>query len=117
MKIVIRYFDNYLLLTIIVLIVLPILLGLSNFFTIIYRLEIFSFSLQYFNDEYLAFQLLSFFQYGIFVAMLIVYPLYPSVFSLEKFFIKRNPESAIIEYEMLKKIVYALFPLFLLLFI
>jgi hypothetical protein len=45
--------------------------------------------------------------------MLILYPLYPSAFSVEKFFIKRNPENAIIEYEILKKIVYALFPLFI----
>jgi hypothetical protein len=117
MKIVVRYFDNYLLLTVIVLLVLPVLLAFSNFFTIIYRLEIFTFSLQYFNNEYFAFQILSYFQYGVFVVMLIVYPLYPSVFSLEKFFIKRNPETAIIEYEMLKKIVYALFPLFIFAFV
>jgi hypothetical protein len=113
MKIVGRHYDNYLLITIIVLIILPLLLGLSNFFTIIYRLEIFTFSLEYFNNEFLAFQILSFFQYGVFVVMLVLYPLYPSAFSVEKFFIKRNPESAIIEYETLKKIVYALFPLFI----
>ena len=117
MKILGRHYDNYLLMTIIVLIVLPVLLALSNFFTIIYRIEIFTFSLEYFNNEYFAFQLLSYFQYGVFVVMLIVYPLYPSVFSLEKFLIKRNPESAIIEYEIIKKIVYALFPLFIFAFV
>jgi hypothetical protein len=51
------------------------------------------------------------------VVMLIVYPLYPSVFSLEKFLIKRNPESVITEYEMLKTIAYALFPLFIFAFV
>lgn len=38
------------------------------------------------------------------------------LFSTE-FFIKRNPKRAIIEYEMLKKIVYALFPLFIFAFV
>jgi hypothetical protein len=108
-----RYYDNYLLITIIVLIILPVLLAFSNFLSINYKLEIATFSLEYFNNESLAFQILSFFQYGVFVVMLILYPLYPSAFSVEKFFIKRNPETAIIEYEMLKKIVYALFPLFI----
>src|SRR5215212_5506236 len=102
MKIVGRRYDNYLLMTIIVLIVLPVLLAFSNFFTIIYRSEIFTFSLEYFNDEYFAFQIQSYFQYGVFVVMLILYPLYPSVFSIKKFFIKRNPECVIIEYEILR---------------
>lgn len=117
MKIVSRRYDNYLLMTIIVLIVLPILLAFSNLVTVIYKQEIFLFSFEYFNNEYFAFQIRDYFQYGVFVVMLIVYPLYPSVFSLEKFFIKRNPENVIIEYEMLKKIVYGLFPLFIFAFV
>jgi hypothetical protein len=117
MKILGRRYDNYLFLTIIVLIVLPVLPAFSNFFTIIYRLEIFSFSSEYFNNGYVAFQIQSYFQYAVFVVMLILYPLYPSAFSLEKFFIRRNPKSAIIEYEMPKKIVYTLFPLFIFAFV
>jgi hypothetical protein len=46
--------------------------------------------------------------------MLIMYPIYPSALSIEKFFIKRaSQNSAITEYEILKKIVYALFPFFI----
>lgn len=45
--------------------------------------------------------------------MLVIYPIYPYVFS-KKYFSKRDPQSAIIEYELLKKIVYVLFPFFVL---
>lgn len=106
-------YDNYLLLTITVLVILPVLLALSTFFTITYRIEIYSYSVLYFNNGYLGFHILSFFQYSVFVVMLILYPLYPSMLSLEKFLVNRNPESTVTEYELLKKIIYILFPFFI----
>jgi hypothetical protein len=106
-------YDNYLLLTITVLVILPVLLALSTFFFSSYKLEIYSYSLLYFDNGYLGFQILSFFQYGVFVVMLILYPIYPSMLSLKKFLVNRNPESAIIEYELLKKTIYILFPFFI----
>jgi hypothetical protein len=117
MKLLHGHYDNYLLLTIAVLVILPVLLALSNFFTLTYRIEIYSYFLVYFDNGYLGLQIISFFQYGVFVVMLILYPLYPSAFSVEKFFVNRNPQSPIIEYEMLKRIIYVLFPLFIFAFV
>jgi hypothetical protein len=98
---------------ILVFFVSPLLLAVSTFFKIYYADEIILFSSEYFNDIYFGFQLLSLFQYVVFTVMLIVYPLYPAAFSIEKFFLNREPQnSAIIEYEILRNMVYVLSPFF-----
>jgi hypothetical protein len=113
MKLLRRHYDNHLLITIIVLVILPILLAFSNFFRYIYSEKILSFSLVYFNDVYFGFRILDLFQYCVFVVMLILYPSYHNILSTERYFGKRDPRSALVEYEVLKKIIYALFPLFI----
>lgn len=107
-------YDKHYLVTLIVLIVLPIVLGFSNFFSEIYYARIISFFLVYTDNPYLGFQILYVFQYIIFAVMLVAYPIYPFTFSMEKYFGDRNPWSAIAEYDFLKKIVYVLFPFFIL---
>ena len=111
-------YDKHLVVTILVLVALPILLGFSTFILIdeSYKTEIITFFYRNFNDidagpQFLAsFKLL---QYVIFVVMLVFYPVYPLIFSIENHLSKRNPRSAVAEYQALKKIVYALLPLFL----
>ena len=50
--------------------------------------------------------------------MLILYPIYPAAFSIERYFMKRKCQSsALREYEILRKIVYALFPFFIFAFV
>jgi hypothetical protein len=103
---------------IVVFFILPVLLGASTFYKEQFKDDILLDSFKYFNDPFFGFNLLSYFQYGIFIVMLILYPIYPSVFSIEKFFIKKNfQNSPIIEYEILKKIIYVLFPFFVFAFI
>lgn len=106
--------DKHLVLTVIVLVILPTTLGISNYYSEIYYEKIFSFFLIYFNDGYLGFQIINSFQYVTFIVMLIVYPLYPLITSLNKHFSKRNPRIAIFEYDFIRKIAYALFPFFIL---
>jgi hypothetical protein len=113
MKLLDHNYDKHLLISIMVLIALPILLGSSNFFSEVYSEKIISFFLVYFDDPYLGFQILYSFQYIVFAVMLVLYPIYPFIFSIEKYFSKRNPKSAVSEYEILKKIVYSLFPFFI----
>jgi len=97
-----------------VFVVFPVLLAISTFFKINYEEDIILFSYEYFNNVYFGFQLLSLFQYGVFAVMFIVYPIYPALFSIEKFFTNREPQnSAIIEYEVLKNLVYVLSPFFI----
>jgi hypothetical protein len=107
------YYDKYQLQTVIVLVILPVLLAISNFFGSVYYDLIYSYFLVYFNNGDLGFQLIDLFQYAVFVIMLVVYPIYPIAFSIEKYFSKSDARSVIKEYEILKKSVYALFPLFL----
>ena len=43
--------------------------------------------------------------------MVIIYPLYPAPFSIEKYFVKRGFESAVSEFELVRKILYVAIPL------
>ncbi len=65
------------------------------------------------NLEYakLAVNIFSAFQIVVFVVMELIYPPYPAPFSIEKYFIKRGFESAVSEFELVKKILYAAVPL------
>jgi hypothetical protein len=115
MKLLKHEYDKHLIITLIVLIALPVLLGTTNFFSSgIYNERIIRFSLIYFNDPYTGLWIVYSFQYIVFAVMLILYPIYPLIFSIEKYFWKRNPRVAIAEYDLLKKITYALFPFFIL---
>jgi hypothetical protein len=111
-------YDKHVIITVIVLIGLPILLGYSTFalLNVFYQNQIITFFIIKFNDPSIGFQFLSSLvtlQYAIFVVMLILYPIYPFIFSIENHLRKRNPKSALTEYQALKNIVYALFPIFL----
>jgi hypothetical protein len=113
--------DKHLLVTVIVVVVLPIILGFSTFILTneSYQTQIITFFIGNFNDSSIGFQFfysLTLVQYVIFAAMLIFYPFYPLfypfIFSIENHLNRRNPKSALTEYEALKKIVYVLLPLF-----
>ena len=112
-------FDKHLVLTVIVLIILPMLLGSSTFVLFFYQGQVISFFEQIFNDfregykiAFPFFALLVQLQYIIFVAMLVFYSVYPLIFSLENHLSKRKPKSVLLEYQLLKKLVYALLPIF-----
>lgn len=113
MKLLGHDYDKHLLITIIVLVGVPIVLGFTNFFSVIYYDTITSFFLVYFDNSDLGFEILYAFQYVVFVLMLVVYPVYPFILSIEKYITKRNPKDTIREYEFLKKITYFLFPFFI----
>lgn len=49
-----------------------------------------------------------------FIIMFILYPLFPIVYSSEKYFRKRGYENTVIEHERVKKIIYSLLPIFIL---
>src|SRR5215203_3555046 len=118
MKLLNRHYDNYIIVMVFVFGVLPILLAISSEFYIIYREDIMLFSSEYFEDIYFGFELLNLFQYVLFAVMLILYPIYPAAFSIERYFMKRKSQrSALKEYEILRKIVYALFPFFIFAFV
>src|SRR5688572_25855255 len=109
--------DKHLVVTVIVLVALPILLAYSTFIlaNVSYQTQIITLFMENFNDPRIGFQFLvslMLLQYVIFVVMLILYPAYPFIFSIENHLSKRNPKSALTEYQVLKKIVYALLPLF-----
>lgn len=109
--------DKHLIITVTVLVALPILLAYSTFIlaNVSYQTQIITLFMENFNDARIGFQFLvslMLLQYVIFVAMLILYPAYPFIFSIENHLSKRNPKSALKEYGVLKKIVYALLPLF-----
>jgi hypothetical protein len=120
MKSLKQNYDKHLVITVIVLVVLPILLSSSTFIlTGFYQNQVITSSYQKFNDPEIGVQFLaslilplSLLQYVILVVMLILYPLYPFIPSIENHLSKRNLKSALIEYQVLKKIVYALLPIF-----
>jgi hypothetical protein len=117
MKSLKQNYDKHLIVTVIVLVALPILLGSSIFIleNDFYRNQVITFSFQIFNDPEIGIQFLAslkLLQYVIFAVMLILYPVYPFIFSIEKHTNKRNPKAVLTEYQTLKKIVYALLPLF-----
>ncbi len=119
MKSLKQNFDKHLVVTVIVLVILPILLGSSTFVLSFYQSQVISFFEQIFNDFREVYKIASQFfallvqlQYVIFVAMLVFYPLYPFIFSLENHLSKRKPKSVLLEYQLLKKLVYALLPIF-----
>jgi len=104
-------------LTIIVLIVLPSALIISHYildkvvleyFKSISTIETVEQNLEYAR---LSVNLFSAFQIIVFVVMVIIYPPYPAPFSIEKYFIKRGFESAVSEFELVRKILYVGVPL------
>src|SRR5215211_3864569 len=113
-------YDKHLVITVIVLVALPTLLGFSTFIlTNFYLNQVITSSFQKFKDPEIGIQFLaslilplSILQYVILVVMLILYPLYPFISSIENHLSKRNLKSSLIEYQVLKKIVYALLPVF-----
>jgi hypothetical protein len=104
-------------LTIIVLIVLPSVVIIShylltevviNYFKSISTVDTVSENLEYAT---LAVNLFSAFQIVVFVVMVLIYPPYPAPFSIEKYFVKRGFESAVSEFELVRKILYVAIPL------
>ena len=104
-------------LTIIVLIVLPSALIISHYildkvvleyFKTISTMETIGQNLEYAR---LSVNLFSAFQIIVFVIMVVIYPPYPAPFSIEKYFIKRGFESAVSEFELVRKILYVAIPL------
>jgi hypothetical protein len=104
-------------LTIIVLIVLPSAVIIShyfltevviNYFKSISTIDTINQNLEYAKLSVNAF---STFQIVAFVIMVLVYPPYPAPFSIEKYFIKRGFESAVSEFELVRKILYVAIPL------
>ena len=69
---------------------------------------------RYNSQIYPYFIVLSYFQYSVLIIMFIVYPLFPIIYSSEKYFQKRGYENTVIEYERVKKIIYYLLPVFVL---
>jgi len=104
-------------LTIIVLIVLPSAVIISHYFltevVINYFKSISTIDTIRENLEYakLAVNLFSAFQIVVFVVMVLIYPPYPAPFSIEKYFVKRGFESAVSEFELVRKILYVAIPL------
>ena len=104
-------------LTIIVLIVLPSALIISHYildkvvleyFKSISTIETVEQNLEYVR---LSVNLFSASQIIVFVVMVIIYPPYPVPFSIEKYFTKRGFESAVSEFELVRKILYVAIPL------
>lgn len=104
-------------LTIIVLIVLPSAVIVSHYFLTevvinhfksISTVDTVSENLEYAT---LAVNLFSTFQIVVFVVMVLIYPPYPAPFSIEKYFVKRGFESAVSEFELVRKILYVAVPL------
>jgi hypothetical protein len=104
-------------LTIIVLIVLPSAVVIShyiltevviNYFKNISTIDNIKQNLEYAK---LSINLFSAFQIIVFVVMILVYPPYPAPFSIEKYFTKRGFESAVSEFELVRKILYVAIPL------
>ena len=106
--------------TIIVLIVLPSAVIVSHYFltevVINYFKSISTVDTVSENIEYatLAVNLFSTFQIVVFVVMVLIYPPYPAPFSIEKYFVKRGFESAVSEFELVRKILYVAIPLLIL---
>jgi hypothetical protein len=104
-------------LTIIVLIVLPSAVIVSHFIltevVINYFKNISTIDNIKQNLEYakLSIDLFSAFQIIVFVVMVMIYPPYPAPFSIENYFIKRGFQSAVSEFELVRKILYVAIPL------
>ena len=104
-------------LTVIVLIVLPSAVIVSHYFltevVINYFKDISTIDTIRENLEYakLSVNLFSTFQIVVFVVMVLIYPPYPAPFSIEKYFVKRGFESAVSEFELVRKILYVAIPL------
>lgn len=64
----------------------------------------------------LAVSITNYFQYGLIIIIVIIYPLYPYVYSAEGYFKRRGFEDVIIEYERIKKIFYFSLPFFIVAF-
>jgi hypothetical protein len=104
-------------LTLIVLIALPSAVVVShfiltevviNYFKNISTIDNIQQNLDYAKLSISAF---SVFQIVVFVVMVLIYPPYPAPFSIEKYFIKRGFESAVSEFELVRKILYVAIPL------
>lgn len=104
-------------LTIIVLIVLPSAVIISHYFltevVINHFKSISTIDTIKQNLEYakISVNVFSTFQIVVFVVMVLIYPPYPAPFSIEKYFIKRGFESAVSEFELVRKILYVAIPL------
>ncbi|HKQ21991.1 MAG TPA: hypothetical protein VJS91_08125 [Nitrososphaeraceae archaeon] len=104
-------------LTIIVLIILPSAVIISHYFltqvVINYFKDISTIDTVSQNLEYakISVNLFSTFQIIVFAVMVLIYPPYPAPFSIEKYFIKRGFESAVSEFELVRKILYVAIPL------
>jgi hypothetical protein len=107
-------------LTIMVLIVLPSVVIVSHYLltevVIDYFKNISTIDTINQNLEYakLSVNLSSAFQVIVFIVMVLVYPPYPAPFSIEKYFVKRGFESAVSEFELVRKILYVAIPLLIL---
>ena len=104
-------------LTIIVLIVLPSAVVVShymltevviNYFKNISTIDNIKQNLEYAK---LSINLFSAFQIIVFVVMVLIYPPYPAPFSIENYFAKRGFESAVSEFDLVRKILYVAIPL------
>ena len=103
--------------TIIVLIVLPSAVIISHYFLTEVVIEYFKSistidtinqNLQYAK---LSVNIFSVFQIVVFIVMIMIYPPYPAPFSIEKYFVKRGFESAVSEFELVRKILFVAVPL------
>jgi len=103
--------------TIIVLIILPSAVIISHYFLTEVVIEYFKSistidtinqNLQYAK---LSVNIFSVFQIVVFIVMIMIYPPYPAPFSIEKYFVKRGFESAVSEFELVRKILFVAVPL------
>jgi hypothetical protein len=56
---------------------------------------------------------LTYFQIAAYITIIAVYPPYPFSRNIKSYFIRRGYEAAVVEYELVKKILYAVIPLFI----
>ncbi len=97
--------------TIIVLIILPSAVIISHYFlteVVIETIDTINQNLQYAK---LSVNIFSVFQIVVFIVMIMIYPPYPAPFSIEKYFVKRGFESAVSEFELVRKILFVAVPL------
>jgi hypothetical protein len=104
-------------LTLIVLLILPSLFVLSiylvkyvliDYFISISNLSNLNENVRYANTIV---TLISGFQITVFIVMIIVYPPYPAPYSSDKYFLNRGFQSAVSEFELVRKILYVAVPL------
>lgn len=95
----------------VVLIIFPTLVLLSQFafeemsLFFIRGLENGSLTIHYINSNIYIYYIIIYFQYGVFIITLLVFPPFPAPHSTEKYFKIRGFENAVIEYEFVKKIL------------